>query len=268
MKVVNQKIRDYAEYWFKRGYSPNQIKQALIGRGIPTDEVNVALGFRKELRSSPASSVARWGGKERKTSLWIIGLIGIIAIILILLFAVSYWNKGNGVPGEKIPTINYVQYSNPSMGISMDYPSQWELKEESMGGSVTFRSPAQGEADFIERLKFTSSDAGGGEFSIDEISRSIIDEWSSKGNGIIEDFRLEINGDTSIGGVAGKKITGFGTDAQTQTGIKLSNILVLKGDRFIVIEYRIEQGEENTFVPLFDRMVGSIVFLPDGENKG
>ncbi|MBI2579394.1 MAG: hypothetical protein HYW27_00650 [Candidatus Aenigmarchaeota archaeon] len=91
-------------------------------------------------------------------------------VMFILLSAVVF---SGGCTSQKsaLPYSKYLAYENPSYGISMNYPSDWNVNEEAESIVVAFMSPSEDKNDrYRENVNVVMNDLSGQDMNLETYS--------------------------------------------------------------------------------------------------
>lgn len=150
-------------------------------------------------------------------------------------------------------------YTNENAGITMSYPSNWDVEEGDPSNSlvVAFFSKKQADNDdFLENVNVLLQDFGDIGMDLETLHTESIKELTKN----IPDFRLTKEEDMTIDGEPGKLIIYTGTYPGTDFVGSFVQAYTVWDDYAYIITYVGKQGDFAKFVPTVQEMVKSFSF--------
>jgi hypothetical protein len=187
---------------------------------------------------------------KAKSYCFAISLILLIGIISLQTFKV-----------QSISSItNFLLYNNPSLGINIQYPSNWE-KIEQDDDYVRFSSPYESDQDTLQEsfviniqyLPFQNM------FSLKEFIFDPKEGFIAHSTRDVTDFKILSSEPMTVSNMPAYKL--IFTETQSINGIphyyKNMNIFLLKNDKVYILEYYAEPSTFNTYFPIINIMLNS-----------
>ena len=155
----------------------------------------------------------------------------------------------------------YSLYESPQHGFSIEYPSDWQVREGSAGVIVTFTSPLESNFD-----PFTANVAIGIEniatgTSLDNYSKSILELLQSQPPG--QDFEITENPvPTTLAGLPAQRI-GFTVTAPSERSLDSESTLegvqvwTVEGNYGYVLSFASEQDKFSSYSPIMEHIIDS-----------
>jgi hypothetical protein len=155
----------------------------------------------------------------------------------------------------------YLLYESPQYGFSIQYPSDWQVREGEAGVIVTFTSPLESNFD-----PFTANVAIGIEniatgTSLDNYSKSILELLQSQPPG--QDFKITKSPiSTTLGGIPAQRI-GFTVKAPSERSFNSESTLegvqvwTIEGNYGYVLSFASEQDRFSGYMPVVEHIIDS-----------
>ena len=132
------------------------------------------------------------------------------------------------VTGNQTSTSDLVLYSNPNLGFSLEYPSDWRKEE-----SLTFISPQGGIGNRApEIMSITSEVLPTSDYSLDSYTEAAPSQVE-----LFKDFRLLNSYSTTLAGLPAHMIIYSFTDEEDQTPLQNLQAWTIKNGMAYVITY-------------------------------
>jgi hypothetical protein len=150
---------------------------------------------------------------------------------------------------NKINTMQrYLTYENPIYQIKIQYPADWEKKDQGLGGDnvVKFVLPQQRFPSLFVQIEDLDSSKLLQEYTYDKINHL---------RQLFHDFNIIEQNLTSLAGNNAYKIVY--TFTLEQINYKRMDIWTIKDDRVYIINYLVETGEYSKYLPTIQKMVDS-----------
>lgn len=192
--------------------------------------------------------------RKARACCFAISLILLIGIISLQIFKV-----------QSISSItNFLVYNNPSLGVKIQYPSNWE-KIERDDNYVRFSSPYVNNQDTLREsfvvdisyLPFQNI------FSLKFFIFDPKEGFIARSERDLTNFHLLSNSPITVSNLPAYQLT-F-TETQMINGIphnfKNLNIIIIKNDRVYTLEYYAEPSTFNTYLPIINRMLNSFQII-------
>jgi serine/threonine-protein kinase len=143
---------------------------------------------------------------------------------------------------------HYLTYENPIYQIKMQYPADWEKKDQGLGGDnvVKFVLPQQRFPSLFVQTEHLDSSKLLQEFTYDKINHL---------RQLFLDFDIIEQNLTNLAGNNAYKIVY--TFTLEQISYKRMDIWTIKDDRVYIINYLVEKGEYSNYLPTIQKMVDS-----------
>jgi hypothetical protein len=136
-------------------------------------------------------------------------------------------SRGMNVTGNQTNISDLVSYSNPNLGFSLEYPSNWEKEE-----SLTFVSPQGGVGNRTpEVISITTEVLPTSDFNLDSYTEAALGQVEP-----FQDFRLLNSSSATIGGLPAHMIVYTFTD-ESQTPLQNLQAWTIKDGMAYVITY-------------------------------
>lgn len=167
-------------------------------------------------------------------------------------------SEGIGTAGNQTMASNVTgdlaTYSNPNLGFSLEYPSDWQ-KEESLTfvspqGGINNRSP--------EVISVTTEVLPTSDFSLDRYSEAAISQVES-----FQDFKLLNSSSTMLAGLPAHTILYTFTD-ESQTPLQNLQVWTIKGGIAYVITYGGVPEEFESSLPVLQSVMDSFTLAAIG----
>lgn len=161
-------------------------------------------------------------------------------------------SEGNGIAGNQTMAFNdtsdLVRYSNPNLGFTLEYPSNWQKEE-----SLSFASP-QGGIDnrAPEVISITTEVLPTSDFSLDTYSESAIGQVES-----FPDFKLLNSTSTTLAGLPAHMIVYSFTDEEIQTPWQNLQVWTIKDGIAYIITYGGVPEEFESSLPALQSVMDS-----------
>ena len=150
---------------------------------------------------------------------------------------------------NKINTMqHYLTYENPIYQIKIQYPADWEKKDQGLGGDnvVKFVLPQQRFPSLFVQIEDLDSSKLLQEYTYDKINHL---------RQLFLDFNIIEQNPTSLAGNNAYKIVY--TFTLEQINYKRMDIWTIKDDRVYIINYLVEMGKYSSYLPTIQKMVDS-----------
>jgi hypothetical protein len=156
-------------------------------------------------------------------------------------------SRGMNVTGNQTNISDLVSYSNPNLGFSLEYPSEWEKEE-----SLTFVSPQGGIGNRTpEVISITTEVLPTSDFSLDSYTEAALGQVES-----FQDFRLLNSSSTTLAGLPAHMIVYSFTD-ESQTPLENLQVWTMKDGMAYVITYGGTTEEFDSSLPVFQSVMDS-----------
>jgi hypothetical protein len=156
-------------------------------------------------------------------------------------------SRGMNVTGNQTNISDLVSYSNPNLGFSLEYQSEWEKEE-----SLTFVSPQGGIGNRTpEVISITTEVLPTSDFSLDSYTEAALGQVES-----FQDFRLLNSSSTTLGGLPAHMIVYSFTD-ESQTPLENLQVWTIKDGMAYVITYGGTPEEFDSSLPVFQSVMDS-----------
>jgi hypothetical protein len=156
-------------------------------------------------------------------------------------------SRGMNVTGNQTNISDLVSYSNPNLGFSLEYPSEWEKEE-----SLTFVSPQGGIGNRTpEVISITTEVLPTSDFSLDSYTEAALGQVES-----FQDFRLLNSSSTTLAGLPAHMILYTFTD-ESQTPLENLQVWTIKDGIAYVITYGGTPEEFDSSLPTFRSVMDS-----------
>jgi hypothetical protein len=156
-------------------------------------------------------------------------------------------SRGMNVTGNQTNISDLVSYSNPNLGFSLEYPSEWEKEE-----SLTFVSPQGGIGNRTpEVISITTEVLPTSDFSLDSYTEAALGQVES-----FQDFRLLNSSSTTLAGLPAHMIVYSFTD-ESQTPLENLQVWTIKDGMAYIITYGGTPEEFDSSLPVFQSVMDS-----------
>jgi hypothetical protein len=121
-----------------------------------------------------------------------------------------------------------IPYSNPNLGFSLEYPSNWQREE-----TLIFTSPQGGMGNRTpEVISITTEVLPSSDYSLDRYTEAALGQVKS-----FQDFRLLNSSSTNLGGLPARMIVYSFTDEENQTPLQNLQAWAVKDGMAYIITY-------------------------------
>jgi hypothetical protein len=149
---------------------------------------------------------------------------------------------------------DFLLYENPTIGIKMEYPIDWQEKKAQDGSNVTFISPPQSNFDMYHANVTITTKSLSKNITLDQYGADIFINGLKKN---ATEFRIVEETPATIGGNnTAYKIVYITKDGQEV--LKVMAFLTIKDDKVYLIEYRSEVGAYSNYLAKIQKMIDSI----------
>jgi hypothetical protein len=156
-------------------------------------------------------------------------------------------SRGMNVTGNQTNISDLVSYSNPNLGFSLEYPSEWEKEE-----SLTFVSPQGGIGNRTpEVISITTEVLPTSNYSLDSYTEAALGQVES-----FKGFRLLNSSSTTLAGLPAHMIVYSFTD-ESQTPLENLQVWTIKDGMAYVITYGGTPEEFDSSLPTFQSVMDS-----------
>jgi hypothetical protein len=156
-------------------------------------------------------------------------------------------SRGINVTGNQTNISDLVSYSNPNLGFSLEYPSEWEKEE-----SLTFVSPQGGIGNRTpEVISITTEVLPTSNYSLDSYTEAALGQVES-----FKGFRLLNSSSTTLAGLPAHMIVYSFTD-ESQTPLENLQVWTIKDGMAYVITYGGTPEEFDSSLPTFQSVMDS-----------
>lgn len=197
---------------------------------------------------------------NKKTIIFIVaGVIGLLVVILIGLvvltgsFRFSLSLNPTGFKGTGLETLEFLTYNNAEKGISIQYPSQWEMAEKGSSDPtvvVTFLSPIAVGPNMKINLRVQVDDAGQ-PLSLDALSNYVIESHAS---GFPSGKKIE-EGVRTLAGLPGHFLVY--EDTQQDVPVKWLTVWAAKDTKAYLVTFSSTQADYDQLLPTVQKMIDS-----------
>lgn len=148
-----------------------------------------------------------------------------------------------------------IPYSNPSLGFSLEYPSDWQ-KDESQPDAPTFFSPPGGTGNTApEIINIITEMLPSSDFTLDSYTDAAIAQVQS-----FQDFQLLNSSSTILGGLPAHMIVYMFTDEEDQTPLQNLQVWTVKEGIAYIVTYGGTPEEFNSSLPALQSVMDSFRF--------
>jgi hypothetical protein len=145
-------------------------------------------------------------------------------------------------------TNDLIPYSNPNLGFSLGYPSDWQKEE-----SLTFISPTGGIGNRgPEVISITTELLPTSDYSLEKYTQASLDQVES-----FQDFQLLNSTSTILAGLPAHLIIYSFTDDEDQTPLQNLQVWTVKDGMAYVITYGGTPEEFDSSLPVLQNVMGS-----------
>ena len=173
----------------------------------------------------------------------------LLLLILLVIIAVSGCVE---TTTTTIPVASFISYENDVYGISVEYPDDWGISENYMGGIVAFASLFEGADDrFAENVNIFYEPLPNDTITLDEyagLSISFLEDY-------FNDFELLESKNTLINNMLAKRLV-YTYDQGTYI-IKIMQILIVRDKEAFVITYTAESEKYDDYLDIADHIIQS-----------
>jgi hypothetical protein len=147
---------------------------------------------------------------------------------------------------------NFLLYENPTLGIKIQYPADWEEINGQADSKVTFISPLQSNLDMYRDNVMITIKSLSKNMTLDEYARMFISGLKNNAT----DFKIIEEGPTTLvaNNTAYKIIF---TTKDRQYDLKVMTVLTINDDKVHLIEYRSEQESYFKYLVTAQKMIDS-----------
>jgi hypothetical protein len=154
-------------------------------------------------------------------------------------------------------TTSFLTYENPTYGIRMQYPSNWERIEFDQGINhnvvVIFRSPRENTSDTkLENLIIQVANLPFQNISLEELHNANLDNLRNS----LTDFELIESVATAIAYIPGHKIV-YTNKEDDHDKHKTMQVLMIKEDKAYIITYTAEAAKYDHYLSTIQKMIDS-----------
>jgi hypothetical protein len=151
----------------------------------------------------------------------------------------------------------FLTYENPTYGIRIQYPSDWQKLEfsrrDSLGIAVIFRSPPENASDTkLENLLIQVGNLPSQNISLEALNNANINNLKQS----LIDFELiELNATTLSGNNPAHKVVY--TNREGEDELKTMQVVSIKEDKVYLITYTAEASRYDRYLPTIQKMIDS-----------
>ena len=163
---------------------------------------------------------------------------------------------------ESVVTKDFLTYENPTHGIKINYPGDWDVIEDLPAPLVVgFISPLENSLDDIFDNVLISVGDLLSPMSLDDVT----DLFIARNEKNVDNFKIIESNATTLGGVPAHKIVFTGKPKDSPVDLEMMQVLTVIEKRFYMIQFFAEQGKYSDYLPTIQLMIDSfeIATIPD-----
>jgi hypothetical protein len=153
--------------------------------------------------------------------------------------------------------INFLTYQNSTLGIEIQYPCNWEKKNEPSADipnySVYFSSPESHSEKYADNIRIYYQPAGK-HANVDEFTSAHIIYERQK----YPDFRLVESNATTLAGNQAHRLVYTYTNSKLHVMVKAMEVYTITGDKVYTIAYYTQPERYYIYLPTIQKMVDSL----------
>jgi hypothetical protein len=158
---------------------------------------------------------------------------------------------------------DFLLYENPTIGIKMEYPIDWQEKKAQGGDNVTFISPPPSNFDMHSANVTITTKGLSKNITLEQYAADIFINGLKKNTEfkIVEETPTTIGGNNTAYKIVYTTKDGTTKDGTTKDGqevLKVMVVLTIKDDKVYLIEYRSEVGTYSNYLAKVQKMIDSI----------
>ena len=149
---------------------------------------------------------------------------------------------------------DFLLYENPTLGIKIQYPADWEQKKVQSDGNVTFISPLENHSDMYRDNVIITTKSVLKNITLNDYASTFINELNKNSTDfkIIEEIPTTLAGNTTA-----YKIVFTNTKDGQEHRLKIMVVLAIKNDKIYIIEYSSEAEAYSNYLATAQKMIDS-----------